>query len=878
MNYPVWNLDFFGGGLLIALIAVFHVYISHFAVGGGLFLVLAEMKGNRENNPAIIDYVRKHAKFFLLVTMVAGSMTGVGIWFTIALLNPAATSILIHNYVFGWATEWVFFLIEIISLFIYAYTFGRLDRKTHLLMGWIYFGAAWMSLFIINGIIDFMLTPGTWLENHNFWSGFFNPTFWPALFFRTFLALIIAGLFGLLTSTRIQDDNLRHGMVRHCALYLVIPFVLLLGSAWWYREALPPELRTMIFQTMPEMQPFVTGFIYFSVLLLAGGLLMAIRAPKSLGFAMALILLIIGQLYMGCFEFLREGGRRPYIIRDYMYSNSILKKDLKTVRQQGVLKSAKWTREKEIRSDNLLASGKELYNLLCLPCHSIGGPLNDILPVTVNYTPWGLANMIQRVDRFHPYMPPFPGTPDEARALAAYIATGLHGKTDPAPAPAIVQQRAESGKFDQHKAQYVLLAWTDMGMRAMTDSSDSWMLLPPGVNLHALLIKRGEFPEIITEKIKITYQVDAPFTDPASQINFWQNAEKLYGRTIAVNTGLTGNGLAGVLEPGENDFTATMIPVAPYTDNGDYMPYPSATVTATAADGTQLASTRVVLPTATEMGCKNCHGGQWRVRGKAGLASVTAENILIIHDRLSGTHLAKQAARGKPVLCQECHRDTRVGLAGDGKRLNMSASMHGLHANFITDTGQAACTVCHPANDTGATRAFRGIHHSMELGCTDCHGSLADHAISLLKAEQAAGKERAAILMQHLQPQVVASVSAIQARKPWVNEPDCLNCHEEFDAPSDTATFNKWTASGDALFSMRTDEAGFLPCSACHNSAHALYPTVNPYGKDLDNSQPMQYQRTPLPLGANRDCAVCHTVPMKEEMHHPNMLRAFRNQ
>ena len=209
------------------------------------------------------------------ITMVAGGITGVGIWFTIALLNPAATSVLIHNYVFGWATEWVFFLIEIISLFIYAYTFGRLDKKTHLVMGWIYFGAAWMSLFIINGIIDFMLTPGAWLENHNFWSGFFNPTFWPALFFRTFLALIIAGLFGLLTSTRIQEEALRKNMVRHCALYLVIPFLLLLGSAWWYKAALPPELQTMIFQTMPEMKPFVTGFIYFSVLLMAGGLLMA---------------------------------------------------------------------------------------------------------------------------------------------------------------------------------------------------------------------------------------------------------------------------------------------------------------------------------------------------------------------------------------------------------------------------------------------------------------------------------------------------------------------------------------------------------------------------------------------------------------------------
>jgi hypothetical protein len=43
MNYPVWDVRF-GAGLLIALVAILHVFVSHFAVGGGLFLVLTEKK------------------------------------------------------------------------------------------------------------------------------------------------------------------------------------------------------------------------------------------------------------------------------------------------------------------------------------------------------------------------------------------------------------------------------------------------------------------------------------------------------------------------------------------------------------------------------------------------------------------------------------------------------------------------------------------------------------------------------------------------------------------------------------------------------------------------------------------------------------------
>lgn len=879
MNYPVWSLDVFGGGLLIALIAVFHVYISHFAVGGGLFLVLTELKGYREENPSIIEYVKKHAKFFLLVTMVAGSMTGVGIWLTIALLNPSATSTLIHYYVFAWATEWVFFLLEIISLFIYAYTFGRLGRKTHLFMGWIYFGSAWMSLFIINGIIDLMLTPGSWVVNHNFWAGFFNPSFWPSLFFRTFLALMIAGLFGLLTSTRLQDKKLRHRMVRHCAMYLLIPFVLLIGSAWWYRAALPADLRVMLFQTMPEMKPFITGFVYLSVLLMAGGLLMAVRIPRAMGCTAAVILLIIGQLYMGCFEFMREGGRRPYIIRNYMYSNSIPKKDLETVRKKGVLQYAKWVRQKKVTKDNLLQSGHELYNLLCLPCHSIGGPLNDIKKVTKNFTPWGLANMVGAIDRFHPYMPPFPGNRLEAKAVATYIASELNGRQEAAQ-PVEIKSTAKvtTPPFDAGKDEYVLLSWTDMGMQAMTDASNQWLMLPPGVNLHALLIKRDESPEIITDGVRITYAIDPDFRDPAGQIDFWKNSQQLFGKKFRKNTGITGNGLIGIMQSGDDDFHADLLPVVPYPTTGGYMPYPSMTLTASDVKGKVLARTKVVVPTATEMGCNNCHGGLWRVDGRAGISTITAGNILKIHDRLSATHLSAQAASGKPVLCQKCHADSRFGEKGNDKVLNMSAAIHGFHANFLAPQGADACTACHPAGENGATRGFRGIHHSLDLNCTNCHGSLADHALSLLKAEEKAGKQRATVLMQHLQPEMVAKADDVKPRRPWINEPDCLNCHKDFEQPDDDTTFNQWTTGEDELFRNRTDEAGIVPCSACHNSMHALYPAANPYGENLDNRQPMQYQKSPLPMGSNKGCAVCHTMVPDEELHHPNMLRAFRNQ
>ena len=120
-------------------------------------------KALREGREDWMQVLRGHARFFLILTAVFGAVTGVGIWFAIGLANPEATSTLIHNFVFGWAIEWVFFMVEITAAAVYYYTWDRLPARQHLIVGWIYAGSAWASLVIINGILTFMLTPGDWL-------------------------------------------------------------------------------------------------------------------------------------------------------------------------------------------------------------------------------------------------------------------------------------------------------------------------------------------------------------------------------------------------------------------------------------------------------------------------------------------------------------------------------------------------------------------------------------------------------------------------------------------------------------------------------------------------------------------------------------------
>ncbi len=114
MNYPVWDVPFIGSGLVVAIIAIIHVLISHLAIGGGAFIYVAEYWSDRQKNgQAIRDWLHKYATYFLVYTTVFGAVTGVGIWFAIQLANPEGTSLLIHQFVFAWAIEWVLFLGEL---------------------------------------------------------------------------------------------------------------------------------------------------------------------------------------------------------------------------------------------------------------------------------------------------------------------------------------------------------------------------------------------------------------------------------------------------------------------------------------------------------------------------------------------------------------------------------------------------------------------------------------------------------------------------------------------------------------------------------------------------------------------------------------------
>jgi len=852
MEYPILHWSFWGGGLLVALVATVHVFISHFAVGGGLFIAVLETRSQRLGLDTPGGSLRRFARFFLGLTMVVGALTGVGIWFSISITAPAATSTLIHTFVMGWATEWTFFLAEVVTLLAYMRAAGAENARRRLILAWLYFLFAFASLAIVQGFISFMLTPGQWLETRRFWDGFFNPTYFPGLAFRSAMAAVLAGAFALVVAQSEAGGAERGRLSRFCALWAVLPVPLAVAAGWWHISALSPEQQALVWGRSPEVAAGMRIFMIAVAAVMAGGALLAGflsgrrdgkhhgGAARRVAWAVSAATLAASFLFTGSFEYMRESARRPYLITGYLYSNGIPVSKAGELNANGMLASARWSRVKTATEENRLEAGQELFYLECASCHSLGGPMLDMLPRSAKYSRTGMEAWLTGQGKIDTYMPPFLGARDERKALAAYLTEGLHGVQPPPPVviepaagPTGPGDTAALPAFDD-SSQYVLTAVADKGINMLAAPEGRWTMALGTQGITAHLIRRGPSPEPVTEGVTVTYAMQGQ--------------------------------AAGNFKAEGGVFRADLVPVSPYPANPPenvFQPYPLAVVTASDAAGNVLAETKVVLPVSTELGCKNCHGGGWK-RQVAGIADATALDVLKAHDRLSGTRLAQS---GKPVDCHSCHADSATG---GGRALNLSAAIHGLHAVYLAGRAGEACDLCHPTDPKGATRAYRDPHQEAGLDCSNCHGVMEDLALSLLTREQSQGVPAAAPLMKLIQPRAV-DPAARSPRTPWVNEPRCLTCHVNYQAPQTDQAAGNWTAGRESLFMAKRDDLDALTCPACHGVAHALYPALNPYGRDRDNLQPLQYQKLARTLGAAKNCKVCHTVDMDEAAHHAGM-------
>jgi cytochrome bd-type quinol oxidase subunit 1 len=58
------------------------------------------------------------------------------------------------------AAEWVWFVAEVTLVYILFYTLGKIDQRSWLRLAWTFAIGSWATVYIIVGILSFMLSPG----------------------------------------------------------------------------------------------------------------------------------------------------------------------------------------------------------------------------------------------------------------------------------------------------------------------------------------------------------------------------------------------------------------------------------------------------------------------------------------------------------------------------------------------------------------------------------------------------------------------------------------------------------------------------------------------------------------------------------------------
>jgi mono/diheme cytochrome c family protein len=248
-------------------------------------------------------------------------------------------------FVWAWAIEWTFFAVEIAAAMVYYYGWDRLDARTHMAVGWVYFASAWASLAVIAGILAFMLTSGRWPATRGFADGFFNPTYLPMVAVRTAVAVGLAGLYVLFAASFLKDDALKARVARWSATRWIVPAAVLVPlTLLWYlsaaagagaavaetlgaKSASPAALLVAVFSTANAGHPIVRGAARVTVagavlLVLASLALVAARARRY-GRLEAGALMLLGLVSMGGGEWVREGLRKPWVIDRYMFVNGV---------------------------------------------------------------------------------------------------------------------------------------------------------------------------------------------------------------------------------------------------------------------------------------------------------------------------------------------------------------------------------------------------------------------------------------------------------------------------------------------------------------------------------------------------------------------------
>lgn len=442
--YPTFYIPGIGTAWVMGIIGVIHVVASHTSVGASVLFALIETRAFRRKKPELLVFIKRFGAFLLVFSYIIGSITGPGIWYAITVASPRGVSGLIHNFVWVWASEWVFFTVEVIGVYALVYLLDKVDAWTHLMLTWSFALASWATMLLIVGILSFMMWPGNdaWYQTGASSDAFFGSNFFAQLGVRTGGMLVMAAITGLVIASRAGSPTLRRELIAIVAPVGLAGGALAVVMFFCYLHTLPKNAIVML---NTHLLPAYGKEMMSVFIVTALWLTFAWRYPQRV-YTMPAVTLFILISVAGVWpeERMRESMRKPYVAGQYIYGNQVIARDVPgkgikgevdKIASHGLLALHPFipARLRVPTEANQLEVGRLLTKVACANCHSLehGGPLRNLPDKLHGATDEDLIAAFLRGPLGHgtqPYMPRIDLPEDEVRAIAHYLAAVNSGK------------------------------------------------------------------------------------------------------------------------------------------------------------------------------------------------------------------------------------------------------------------------------------------------------------------------------------------------------------------------------------------------------------------------------------------------------------------
>jgi len=212
----------------------------------------------------------------------------------------------------------------------------------------------------------------------------------------------------------------RASLVAVCARPLVFMLAMpFLGA--WYLGVMPADSRGWATGGNVPMTLFLSMAVGSSTLIGLYAIVAIMRQRLFVNGATASLLLALAFVATAGGEFVREGVRKPFTVRQYLYSNSIARDGVAVLRARGSTTDDPYpVRDAASYANEQLVLGARVFRAQCSVCHTLEG-VNAVVELAGGWTIEQRRINIAQLQRTKPFMPPFAGTPEELEALVQLI-------------------------------------------------------------------------------------------------------------------------------------------------------------------------------------------------------------------------------------------------------------------------------------------------------------------------------------------------------------------------------------------------------------------------------------------------------------------------